>query len=197
MGLKHSYTLIAPWYDVLVAKTFARARQASLAHLPATTGAVLIGGIGTGLDIPYLPTGPFYVGVDITRAMLKRAQARSAHIGLAQADVERLPFADGVFEHIVLHLILAVAPNAVSTLAEAARVLRPGGNILIYDKFLRRDQKAPLRRLLSPFLGPIATHTDRIFEDILRRVPHLELISDTADNLNGYFRRITLKRLSD
>ncbi|MHB1567014.1 MAG: class I SAM-dependent methyltransferase [Acidiferrobacter sp.] len=194
MDLRQTYTLFAPWYDRIVAGPLATARAQSLARLPPGGTRVLLGGIGTGLDLPYLPTGPLYVGVDITPAMLKRAQARSATVALAQARVERLPFAAATFDHVVLHLILAVAPDACATLAEAARVVRPGGLILIFDKFLRRGQRAPVRRLMSPLLGRLATHTDRVFEDIAETVPGLHVLADAAGGLGGYFRHITLTR---
>lgn len=194
MDLRRPYTLLAPWYDAVVAAPLAASRARSLAPLPADARRVLLGGIGTGLDLPYLPAGPLYVGVDITPAMLRRARARSATVALAQARVERLPFAAATFDHVVLHLILAVADDARATLAEAARVVRDGGLILIFDKFLRRGQRAPVRRLMSPLLGRLATHTDRVFADILDGVPGLTVITDEAGGLGGYFRRITLKR---
>ncbi len=197
MGLRRSYTLFAPLYDTIVGPVFTEARRKSLARLPAAATRILLSGIGTGLDVPYLPEGPFYVGIDLTAAMLKRARRRAPDFGLAQASAQRLPFADETFDHVVLHLILAVVPDPIAALREAARVVRTGGLILVYDKFLRRGQRAPLRRLFSPVLGRIVTHTDRVFEDILVQVPSLAVIEDRADRVNGYFRRITLKRLPD
>lgn len=195
MRLQRPYTVFAPWYDLIVRPAFAEARRRNLARLPATAARVLLSGIGTGLDAPHLPPGPFYVGIDLTAAMLKRARRRAPSIGLVQGSAQQLPFGDGTFDHTVLHLILAVVPDAVAALRESARVTQAGGLILVYDKFLRRGQRAPLRRLISPLLGRIATHTDRIFEDILAEVPALTVIEDRADRVNGYFRRITLKRL--
>ncbi|MDA8361311.1 MAG: class I SAM-dependent methyltransferase [Gammaproteobacteria bacterium] len=197
MGLRQAYTLFAPLYDALVGPAFGEARRKSLAHLPPSAGKILISGIGTGLDAPYLPAGPLCVGVDLTAAMLKRARRRASAIDLVQGDAQKLPFGDQSFDHVVLHLILAVVPDPNAALREAARVVQTGGLILIFDKFLRRDQRAPLRRLASPWLGRIATHTDRVFEDMLAGVPSLAVIEDRADRVNGYFRRISLKRLPD
>ncbi|MDA8390715.1 MAG: class I SAM-dependent methyltransferase [Gammaproteobacteria bacterium] len=197
MGLRRTYTLFAPWYDAIVGPAFAEARRKSLARLPPCAGRILISGIGTGLDAAYLPPGPRYIGVDLTAAMLKRAQRRAPAIDLVQGNAEKLPFAGESFDHAVLHLILAVVPDPNAALREAARVVKTGGLILVYDKFLRRGQRAPLRRLLSPLLGRVATHTDRIFEDMLAEAPSLAVLEDRADRVNGYFRRITLKRLPD
>jgi ubiquinone/menaquinone biosynthesis C-methylase UbiE len=105
-----------------------------------------------------------------------------------------LPLADRSFARAVLHLILAVVPNPSALLAEAARVVRPGGTIHILDKFLRPGQRAPVRRWISPLLGRLATRTDVVFEDVLASCPGLELIRDEPDIARGWFRRIVLRR---
>ena len=71
MSLRHSYTLIAPFYDALVAPFTIDMRRRSLASLPlAAQSEVLLIGIGSGLDLPLLPRGPRYTGLDLTPAML-------------------------------------------------------------------------------------------------------------------------------
>lgn len=200
MSLRHSYTLLAPLYDFGIARATLKARRHSLTQL-TPTGRVLIAGIGTGLDIPLLPSGPQYLAYDLTPAMLTRARQRahqhSTPISLLQADAAALPYADASFDTAVLHLILAVAPQPRQTLAETVRTLRPGGRILIFDKFLRPGQKAPLRRLLSPLVGQIATRTDVVFEDILNEFPQLDLITDQAALVGGWFRHIVLQKRAD
>ncbi|MCP2821209.1 methyltransferase domain-containing protein, partial [Salmonella enterica subsp. enterica serovar Typhimurium] len=79
--------------------------------------------------------------------------------------------ADAQFDCVVLHLIVAVVPDGAACLREAARVLRPGGAALVLDKFLRRGHPAPLRRLLSPLAGRIATRLDVVLEDALDGLP--------------------------
>lgn len=173
-------------------------RQRSLAQLPVVSGkSILLAGVGTGLDFPYLPRDANYVGVDITPAMLQRAaQARPAdlRIELRVADVQQLPFADNQFDHVILHLILAVAPDSRQTLQEAARVVKPGGTILVLDKFLRRGQLALSRRILNLLLRHIATRTDVVFEDVLQHCPALQVCSDTPLLANGWFRSIVLQK---
>ena len=75
MTLRYTYTLFAPAYDALVAPFTARARRDSLLRLRVSPCAeVLLVGIGSGLDLPLLPRGPRYTGLDLTSAMLARAQ---------------------------------------------------------------------------------------------------------------------------
>ncbi len=59
--------------------------------------------------------------------------------------------------------------------AEIARVVKPGGSVLKFDKFLRRGQPALLRRLANPLVRRVATRLDVVFEDLLREAPELAL----------------------
>lgn len=201
MGLKFSYTLLAPIYDAIVASSTQPMRQASLQRL-ATDEAkqVLINGIGTGLDLPFLPKHHHYTGTDITPAMLKRCELRQQHtaldLKLRSADVMQLPFADNSFDIVLMNLILAVVPNPQKALEEASRVVKPGGKIYILDKFIKPGQLAPIRRLLSIFMRHIATRTDVVFEQLLQNCPQLTLIKDEPAFLRGWFRLIDLKKIN-
>ena len=197
MSLRFSYTLLAPFYDFVVGPVFRPARRASLAALPRDGhGLVLINGVGSGLDLPLLPPGHRYIGLDLTRAMLARCARRAGErdFSAVQGNSLALPFRDASFDHAVLHLILAVVPDPARALAETSRIVRPGGQILVLDKFLRRGQRAPLRRLLSPLAARVATRLDVEFEDILSRVPGLQVAGDEPVAAGGWFRRIRLEK---
>lgn len=198
MSLKFSYTLIAPYYDAMVGRATHTMRQDSLAQLgDVNAQRILLAGIGTGLDLPHLPKGAQYVGVDITPAMLQRAQQQcppDVQMEFHCADVQQLPFATDSFDQVILHLILAVAPKPITTLQEAARVLKPGGCIIIMDKFLRHGQSAWLRRLVNPLIRHLATSTTVVFEDVLAHCPSLRVHSDVPALADGWFRRIVLRK---
>ncbi len=202
MALKHSYTLLAPIYDSMVSGPLDFYRKKSLARLSDTNNkSILINGIGSGLDIPHLPTNASYVGTDITPAMLKRAEKRAStaplDIRFQVADSQALPFEDNSFDIIIMHLILAVVPKPELALQEACRVLKPGGTIYLFDKFIRPGQLAIARRLLSVFIRHIATRTDVVFEHVLKTCPQLQLVSDEPALAKGWFRLIELRKLSD
>lgn len=194
--LKHSYRLLAPIYDLAVDRATRSLRQHSLTGLPAMPGTILLAGVGTGLDLPHLPPQHRYVGIDLTGAMLRRSLPRVGRLDFrpVQGDVHHLPFANASFDAVVAHLILAVVPQPALCLAEILRVLKPGGEALILDKFLRRQQKAPLRRLLNPLARRIATRLDVVFEDLLDANPGLALRDDRPVLAGGWFRRIRLVR---
>ena len=197
MSLKHSYTLIAPFYDAAIDRATRAARKHSLSALPAAPGRVLLAGVGTGLDLPHLPPQHHYVGVDLTEAMLRRARPRAGKADFSGVigDAQRLPFADASFDHAVLHLILAVVPQPADCLREVARVLRPGGSALVFDKFLRRGQPALLRRLANPLVRRLATRLDVVFEEVLAHTPELQLEHDQPALAGGWFRMIRLRRV--
>jgi ubiquinone/menaquinone biosynthesis C-methylase UbiE len=197
MSLARSYTLIAPVYDLVIARATRRARQINLAPLAEVPpGKVLIAGVGTGLDLPHLSAIHDYVGLDLTGAMLRRSlrQARGHRYHAVQGSALALPFPDNSFDHTVLHLILAVVPTPALALREALRVTRPGGTLFIFDKFLRSGQRAWLRRALTPLSGPIATRMDVVFEDLLKGAPATVLEHDEAALAGGWFRRLRLRK---
>jgi len=195
--LRWSYSLIAPLYDLAIARPLLHARSRSLNSLPAdVAGEVLLSGIGTGLDLPLLPELHHYTALDFNAAMLSRAKLRgkSLQVDWVLGDSMALPFENEQFDHVVLHLILAVVPQPALCLSEAARVLKPGGTIVILDKFLRPQQRAWLRRALNPLSRRIATRMDVVFEEVLREVPSLQLVSDVPLLARGWFRGIVLRK---
>ncbi|MBD3669509.1 MAG: methyltransferase domain-containing protein [Gammaproteobacteria bacterium] len=198
MSLRTSYSLIAPFYDLAIDRFSRELRRRSLQRLGTVEGqSILVTGIGTGLDIPYLPQGASYTGIDLTPAMLKRAQrlvGPEQDISLETGDAMQLPYEDEHFDAIVMHLILAVVPEPRRALSEAARVLKPGGRVLILDKFLRRGELALGRRLINPLISRLATRTDVVFEDVLKAAPGLRIRSDEAAAAGGWFRHIELDK---
>ncbi|MDH2917354.1 MAG: class I SAM-dependent methyltransferase [Gallionella sp.] len=195
--LRMSYSLIAPLYDMVIERPMRAARKRSLAALPTDTPQkVLISGVGTGLDLPYLPALHHYSALDFNPAMLSRAKSRNEMLEMefVLGDSMNLPYADAQFDHVVLHLIVAVVPEPQKCLSEAARVLKPSGTILLFDKFLQPNQHAPLRRLLTPLSRRMATRMDVVFEEVLRAAPELEVISDVPMLGGGWFRGILLRK---
>jgi len=199
MGLKFSYTLLAPIYDFIVSNATQPMRISSIQRLDHTIPqSVLINGIGTGLDIPFLPTQHNYTGTDITPAMLTKCKHRlndsTLKLHLQNADAMKLPFPDNQFDIVLMNLILAVVPDPLMALQEAIRVTKPQGKIYIMDKFLPIGRLAPIRRSINLVMKHIATRTDVVFEPLLENCPQAKLLKDTPSLLNGWFRLIDLEK---
>ncbi|MFN7159800.1 MAG: class I SAM-dependent methyltransferase, partial [Erythrobacter cryptus] len=105
----------------------------------APLGALLDIGTGTGRMAELLADAADHVvALDRNLEMLRVARAKLQHlpaarIELVQGDFYDLPFADASFDTVVLHQVLHFAPDPFPALAEAARVIRPGGRIAIVD----------------------------------------------------------------
>src|SRR3712207_347935 len=113
---------------------------AVLGLLPARIGAFLDIGTGTGRLLELVaPRAERAFGVDASRDMLTLARARFAERGVAdrcavrQADMYRLPLPDGGFDVVALQMVLHYAEDPAAALAEAARVLRPDGLLVVVD----------------------------------------------------------------
>ena len=101
--------------------------------------ALLDIGTGTGRVLECLaPRIARGVGVDTSRDMLAIARTRLAaaghsHCHVRQADMYALPMADGSFDAVTLHLVLHYADRPAAVVAESARVLKPGGRLVVVD----------------------------------------------------------------
>jgi ubiquinone/menaquinone biosynthesis C-methylase UbiE len=199
MGLKHSYSILAPFYDLAVAKATHPLRTNSIRQLNSLTApgdSVLISGIGTGLDIPLLAPDRNYFGIDLTRAMLIKAKkhVRKTKVNLQVGDVMRLPYKNNSFDAVVMHLIVAVVGNPTLALQEAQRVLKENGHLIILDKFLKPGQLALVRRLINPIIRNLATQTSVTLEDHLHHCSKLKVVSDEPVLAGGWFRRVLLTK---
>lgn len=101
------------------------------------SGDVLEVAIGTGLNLPYYPEGIRLTGVEWSPAMLALAARRAGHLGreveLRLGDAQALDFPAGVFDTVVCTFSLCAIPDHRQALTEMARVLRPGGLLLLAD----------------------------------------------------------------
>ena len=193
---RRRYALWAPVYDVIVAP-LRRARAASVEGLRLAPGeTVLLAGAGTGEDLPYIPAGVRVLAVDLTPAMLARARKRArppAHLALM--NVESLAVRTGAFDAAILHLILAVVADPGRCLAEAARAVRPGGRIAVFDKFVRGGAEPSLgRRLFNRVTRPIATDITRRLEDIVRDSGAPLSLVDEREAMGGLFSVVRFRR---
>lgn len=102
--------------------------------LPAgARGRTLDLGTGTGRNLPLLPAGVSAVAVDPYVWNLRRARRRAPGVPLVRARAEALPFRAGAFDTVLSGLVLCSVDDADTSLAEAKRVLRPGGALRLLE----------------------------------------------------------------
>jgi phosphatidylethanolamine/phosphatidyl-N-methylethanolamine N-methyltransferase len=195
---KIRYSCYAPFYDS-IGKIFSRSREISISQLKIKENDhVLFIGCGTGLDLEFLPDHCRIIATDITPAMVERTKRRNRKFRLnletMVMDGQKLSFPDQYFDKIILHLILAVIPDPVACISEAERLLKHGGQITVFDKFLPAGQKISWKRkLINPIAVFLVTHINRRFEDIISHT-HLKIISDTNADFGGIFRILLLQK---
>ncbi len=135
------FSSAAGQWDALKTELFGE--RPDLAALPALLDPTwTVGDLGCGTAQLAASLAPFVarvVGVDESEAMLAAARARldgldeGAHVELRPGALEDLPVADGELDAAILALVLVYVPDPAAVLAEAARVLRPGGRVLVLD----------------------------------------------------------------
>jgi ubiquinone/menaquinone biosynthesis C-methylase UbiE len=118
-------------------------------------GDVLELGIGTGRNIPFYPGEVRLTGIDLSPATLEVARRRTEKVGrgadLRVGDAQSLDFEDGAFDTVVSTLTMCSVPDHHRALSEAARLLRPGGRLVMLEHV--RSPVVAVRwgqRLLNP-----------------------------------------------
>jgi len=154
-----AYARWAPVYDLVFGAVFERGRHAAIAAAERVGGRILEVGVGTGISLPNYSKNCRLCGVDISAPMLRKAQERVAEFGLSNVeglwvmDAEHLSFPDASFDVVVAQYVITTVPNPEATLDEFARVLRPGGEIVLVS---RVGAEAGLRRALERWFQPAA-----------------------------------------
>ncbi len=154
-----AYARWAPVYDLVFGAVFERGREAAIEAAERVGGRILEVGVGTGISLPHYSRDCRLCGVDISEPMLRKAQERVTELGLSNVeglwvmDAEHLSFPDGSFDAVVAQYVVTTVPNPEATLDEFARVLKPGGEIILVS---RVGAEAGLRRALEHWFAPAA-----------------------------------------
>jgi len=154
-----AYARWAPVYDLVFGSVFDRGRKASIAAAERIGGRILEVGVGTGLSLRDYSWTNRLIGVDLSAPMLRKAKARVAEHslsnveGLAVMDAQHLGFQDAVFDVVVAQYVITAVPDPEATLDEFARVLKPGGEIILVNHL---GAESGLRAFLERWFAPLA-----------------------------------------
>ena len=154
-----AYARWAPIYDLVFGVVFDRGRKASIAAAERIGGRILEVGVGTGLSLPDYSWNNRLTGIDLSAPMLRKAKERAAQHrltnvdGLAVMDAQHLGFQDGVFDVVVAQYVITAVPDPEATLDEFARVLKPGGEIILVNHL---GAESGLRAAFEQWFAPLA-----------------------------------------
>ncbi len=157
-----AYARWAPVYDTVFGAVFEQGRRASIEAAERACpqgGRILDVGVGTGISLPDYSRGNRIVAVDYSEPMLRKAQERVIEQKLhnvdcvAVMDAKHLGFPDNFFDVIVAQYVITAVPEPEATLDEFARVLKPGGEIVLVNHI---GAEGGPRRVFELCFSPVA-----------------------------------------
>src|SRR5947199_2549518 len=199
-SIERAYARWAPVYDLGFGRVFERGRHAAVAAAERIGGRILEVGVGTGISLPDYSRSNCLCGVEISEPLLRKAKERVTDLGLRHVeglwvmDAEHLSFPDASFDVVVAQYVITTVPNPEATLDEFARVLKPGGEIVLVS---RVGAEAGLRRALERWFAPAARKLGwraefswERYAQWAKRTPGMALIERRAVPPFGHFSLI-------
>jgi len=162
-SVERAYAFWAPFYDFVFGAVFNRGRLAAITAAEAACGPnggrILEVGVGTGISLPDYARQNTIVGVDLSEPMLRKAHERVAELGLnnvetlAVMDAARMALPDQSFDVVMAQFVITAVPHPEETLDEFARLVKPGGEIVLVNHI--GAEEGP-RRLFEICFAPLA-----------------------------------------
>jgi phosphatidylethanolamine/phosphatidyl-N-methylethanolamine N-methyltransferase len=193
-----TYRFYAPIYDWVFGGILEPGRRALTESVRRLQPVSLLEvGVGTGLTLGKYPATTRIVGIDLSPEMLKVARTRAGKLNgydirLEAMNAEAMTFPDGAFDCVVLPYVLSVTPNPEKLVAEARRVCRKDGTILIVNHFRGSRFWWLLERLVRSLARHIGFRSDFSFDEQVRD-RGLEIVSVRTVNFMGLSRLIEIR----
>jgi len=165
-AVRTAYRRWAPFYDYTFGVVSTAGRRHAVDVINQSQGRVLEVGVGTGLSLPRYAKHLEVVGIDIAPEMLEKARQRVAaqnldHVtGLHEMDATQLAFPDASFDTVVAMYVITVVPNPEQVMMELARVVKPGGSVMLVNHFSQTEGvRGFLERRMAPFAELLGWHS--------------------------------------
>jgi phosphatidylethanolamine/phosphatidyl-N-methylethanolamine N-methyltransferase len=195
-----TYGRWAPVYDLVFGSVFERARNVAVAATNRVGGRVLDVGVGTGMCLPLYAPSTRVVGVDLSEPMLAKARQKVAdqnlhHVEALQVmDAENLGFPDALFDVVVAQYVVNTVPHPEVALDEFARVLKPGGEIILINRVgAEEGPRKAIEHLLMPVTQRLGWRSDfpwQRFAQWLERSENMRLLERRPVPPLGHFSLI-------
>lgn len=205
--VEKAYARWAPVYDVVFGAVFENGRRKAIEAAERVGGRVLDVGIGTGICLTDYKSTTKITGVDLSEPMLRKAQERVQEFNLANVeclsvmDAENLAFPDSSFDVVVAMHVVSTVPRPIETMNEFARVLKPGGEIVLISRV--GAEKGP-RRAFEKWFMPVSRQLGwrsefpfKIFTDWAKRTPGIRLVERRPVPPLGHFSLVRFAKSPD
>ena len=154
--MEKAYAKWAPVYDTLCGPVFVSGRRAAAAAARDVGGRILEIGVGTGLSFDDYDAGTEITGIDMSAPMIARARERAASgrypfvKDLTVMDASAMMFPDATFDCVVGQFVITLVEDPERVLSECARVVKPGGQIILVNHlYSEKGIAAAVERLLA------------------------------------------------
>ena len=168
-AVREAYRRWAPVYDYTFGKISTAGRRNAVEIINAGRGKVLEVGVGTGLSLPEYKPHLSITGIDLAPEMLDKARERVTREGLTNVaglhvmDAGDLQFPDASFDCVVAMYVITVVPDPEKVMRELARVVKPGGEVMLVNHFSQDDGvRGWVERRMAPFADLVGWHS--VFE---------------------------------
>ena len=190
---QRGYRLFAPIYDLVFGATLQPGRRAAIEALDCRPGdRVLEVCVGSGIALPLYPRSVRVTGIDLSREMLAKAEARVRRLGLSnieallRMDAQHLDFPDASFDKAAVMFAISGLPDPVRAVKEIQRVCRPGATIVIANHFRsRRPLVRACEQALAPIYKLLQYRSDLELEEFVAAA-QLDVVSQRPANFLGY-----------
>ena len=204
IGVAKAYDRWAPIYDLVFGAVFRQGRSVAIDAAERAGGRILEVGVGTGISLPRYRRSSRITGVDLSDAMLDKARARVARLGLTNVeaieigDAERLAYPDHAFDVVVAQYVVSAVPHPLRALDECARVCRPGGEIVITTRVSAEGGlRGTIERGLMPVTSRLGFRTEfpfSLYSDWVASRPDVTLLEARPIAPFGHFSLVRFGR---
>ena len=203
-NVEDAYARWAPVYDRVFTAIMKPGRLAAAEAVNRVGGRVLDVGVGTGLELPMFTGANKIVGVDLSGPMLEIAKKRVADAGLGNVEdllvmnAMNLTFPDASFDAAVAPYVITTVPDPARTMDEMARVVKPGGELIIVNHIAAESGPiAWIEALMAKRAAKLGWRPQfpwSIIGDWIASRPDLELIERRKLNPLGLFALVRISR---
>lgn len=196
-----SFNTFIPFFYPFLMLPLLHWRKEAIGMLHFSPGErVLIPGVGSGHDLHFIPEDVSVVGIDISEVMMGIAETKlhgftkKSHIELKVMDGEKLEFPDNSFDKAIMGLFLTCVFNPEIAFAEVVRVVKPNGEILVYDHLVRRRKwYAKALNSMDSVMKYNFCSFIRSFDDIIEGQP-VRVIKEIPGDPFGFIKGFLLRK---